>query len=284
VNRPTVLVVAGMTLREARRRKVVWALAGLTAILLVLDAWGFAKIPGLETDQTGQLSSGEARVIGSLLLNLVMFTMSLVVALGTAFLAGPTLSGEVESGVSLAVLARPVRRTSVLLGKWLGLVAFAAVYVAIAGSLQFLIVRLTIGYVPPSPVVALAVMTAEAVVLLTLALMLASVLSPMASGVLAVGCFGAVWVAGVIGGIGKVVGNESVERIGDVTRILLPTDGLWQGVMTALQAPSVINSEAAPGNPFLSSQPLTPAYLTWVVLWMLIVLGVTTTVFTRRDV
>ena len=116
-----------------------------------------------------------------------MFTMSLVVALGTAFLAGPTLSGEVESGISAAVLARPVRRTSVLLGKWLGLVVFATGYVAIAGGLQFLVVRLTTGYTPPEPVIALVVMTAEAVVLLTLALLLSTLLSPMASGVLAVG-------------------------------------------------------------------------------------------------
>jgi ABC-type transport system involved in multi-copper enzyme maturation permease subunit len=282
----TVATVAVMTLREARRRKVLWALAGLTLVLLSVDAWGFAKIPGLETDATGQLTSGEARIIASLMLNLVMFTMSLVVALGTAFLAGPTLSGEVESGISAAVLARPVRRTSVLLGKWLGLVAFAAGYVLIAGSLQFLIVRVTVGYTPPDPVLALVVMAAEAVVLLTLALLLSTVLSPMASGVLAVGLFSATWVAGVIGGIGGVVGNESVARVGDVSRVILPTDGLWQGVMDALQAPSVLSDMGADAGamPFLSDLPLTPAYAAYVVLWVVLVLAVTATAFARRDI
>jgi ABC-type transport system involved in multi-copper enzyme maturation permease subunit len=172
----TIVTIARLTLREASRRKVVWALAGLTAVLIGLNAWGFAKIPGLQTDQAGELTDGEARVIASILLNLVMFTMSLVVALGTAFLAGPTVSGEVESGISAAILARPVRRTSVLLGKWLGLVLFATGYVAIAGGLQFLVVRITTGYTPPEPVVALVVMTAEAVVLLTLALLLSTLL------------------------------------------------------------------------------------------------------------
>ena len=281
----TVVTVAAMTLREASRRKVLWALAGLTAVLLGLDAWGFAKIPGLETDQAGELTSGEARLVASLLLNLVMFTMSLIVALGTAFLAGPTLSGEVESGIAAAVLARPVRRHAVLLGKWLGLSLFAAGYVAVAGTIQFLIVKITVGYVPPDPVAALAVMAAEAVVLLTLALMLASVLSPMASGVLAVGCFGATWVAGVIGGIGDVVGNEGVARIGEVSRVILPTDGLWHGVMHGLQAPSVLteNSDVI-GNPFLSTLPLTPGYVAWVVVWLALVLAVTATTFARRDI
>jgi hypothetical protein len=84
----TVLTIAALTLREAVRRKVLWALAGLTVILLGLDAWGFAKLPGLQTDQAGELTTGESRIVASILLNLVMFTMSLVVALGTAFLAG----------------------------------------------------------------------------------------------------------------------------------------------------------------------------------------------------
>jgi ABC-type transport system involved in multi-copper enzyme maturation permease subunit len=283
----TVVTIAAMTLREASRRKVLWALAGLTLVLLGLDAWGFAKIPGLQTDQAGQLTTGEARIVASLLLNLVMFTMSLVVALGTAFLAGPTLSGELESGIAGAVLARPVRRVWVLVGKWLGLSLFASGYVAVAGTVQFLIVRIATGYTPPDPVAALLIMAAEAVVLLTLALMLASVLSPMASGVLAVGCFGATWVAGVIGGIGEVLGNDGVARIGVVSRIVLPTDGLWQGVMHGLQAPSVLTDMGGPdgaANPFLSNLPLTPGYVAWVVVWLALVLAVTATSFARRDV
>ena len=281
-----VLTMARLTLREASRRKVLWALAGLTAILLTLDAWGFAKLPGLQTDQAGELTSGEARIIASILLNLVMFTMSLVIALGTAFLAGPTLSGELESGISAAVLARPVRRTSVLVGKWLGLVMFAAGYVAIAGTLQFLIVWVTVGYTPPNPVLALVVMAAEAVVLLTLALLLSTVLSPMASGVLAVGFFGATWVAGVIGGIGEVVGNEAVARVGEVSRVILPTDGLWNGVMSALQHRSVVSDMGpdAAAMPFLSTLPMTPAYAAYVVAWVALVLTVTATAFARRDV
>lgn len=278
--------MAGLTLREASRRKVVWALAGLTAVLLGLDAWGFAKLPGMETDQTGELTSGEARIVASMLLNLVMFTMSLVVALGTAFLAGPTVSGELETGVSLSVLARPVRRSSVLLGKWLGLATFATAYIVIAGTIQFLIVWLAVGYIPPNPAAALAIMAAESIVLLTLALLLSSVLSPMASGVLAVGFFGATWVAGVIGGIGESLGNDGVARIGDVSRVILPTDGLWQGVMHALQARSVLTDVGgdAAAIPFLSTSELTPQYLVWVVAWLALVLGVTVTSFARRDV
>jgi ABC-type transport system involved in multi-copper enzyme maturation permease subunit len=224
--------------------------------------------------------------VASLLLNLIMFGMSLIAAIGTAFLAGPTLAGEVESGQALAILARPVRRSAVLLGKWLGLVAFGCGYVVVAGLAQILVVRATVGYWPPAPAAGLALLAAETIVLLTLALLLSSVVSTMASGIVAVGLFGATWVAGVVGGIGGALGNEGVERVGTVSRILLPTDGLWRGAMNAFQDPiSLVQMGPGEGGfPFLSEAPLTPAYLAWAAVWIAMVWGLTALSFQRRDV
>jgi len=281
----TALTVAGLTLREASRRRVVWALLALTVVLLALSAWGFSKLVGLDTD-LGTMTSGEARLVASLLLNLIMFGMSLIAAIGTAFLAGPTLAGEVESGQALAILARPVRRSAVLLGKWLGLVTFGCGYVVVAGLAQILVVRATVGYWPPAPAAGLALLAAETIVLLTLALLLSSVVSTMASGIVAVGLFGATWVAGVVGGIGGALGNEGVERVGTVSRILLPTDGLWRGAMNAFQDAGALLQMGTDegGFPFLSEAPLTPAYLAWAAVWIAMVWGLTALSFQRRDV
>ena len=281
----TVLTVAGLTLREASRRRVVWALLVLTVVLLALSAWGFSKLVGLDTE-LGTMTSGEARLVASLLLNLIMVGMSLIAAIGTAFLAGPTLAGEVESGQALALLARPVRRSAVLLGKWLGLLTFGCGYVIAAGFAQLVVVRVTVGYWPPDQVAGLALLAAETVVLLTLALLLSSVVSTMASGIVAVGLFGATWVAGVVGGVGGALGNESVERVGTVSRILLPTDGLWRGAMNAFQDPGAL-LQMGPGQggfPFLSAAPLAPAYLVWAAVWVAMIWGLTALSFHRRDV
>ncbi|MCF6506513.1 ABC transporter permease [Blastococcus sp. MG754426] len=279
-----VVTIAGLTLREAARRKVVWALLALTVVLLALSGWGFSRLIGLDTE-LGTLTSGEARLVASLLINLIMFGFSLIAAIGTAFLAGPTLAGEVESGQALAVLARPVRRSSVLLGKWLGLLTFGCGYVVLAGLAQLLVVRGVVGYWPPSPAAGLALLGAETVVLLTLALLLSSVISPMASGIVAVGLFGATWVAGVVGGIGGALGNDGVERVGSVSRVLLPTDGLWRGAMNAFQDPvAPIQMGPEGGFPFLADAPLSPVYLAWAVLWVAVVLGLTALSFQRRDI
>ena len=281
----TVLTMAGLTLREALRRKVIWALLGLTAVLLGLDAWGFASLPGMRTSY-GSMTSGEARLLASEMLNLVMFALSLIVALGAAFLAGPTLSGELESGVALAVLARPVNRWAVLLGKWLGLGVFACGYVLTAGLAQFAGVWWAVGYWPPSPVSALALLSLEAVTLLTLGLLLSTLISPMASSVVSVGLFGATWVAGVVGGVGDALDNAGVRRVGTVAHVVLPTDGLWRGAMNALQDPSLIARfpEATRGFPFLSATGPGVGYLLWVVAWLVVVGGVCGLTFARRDV
>src|SRR5688500_11698277 len=201
----TVLTIAGVTLREASRRRVMLALGLLTLALLGLSAWGFSR---LAAESGGSaLTSGEARLTASILLNLAMFGFSLIAALGTAFLAGPTLSGETDSGIALAVLARPIRRSDFLLGKWLGLVAFGSGFVVVAGLAQCLVVRQTADYWPPAPAAALALLAAQTVLLLTLAVLLSTAISPMASGVVTVGLFGATWIAGVVGGIGQSLDN-----------------------------------------------------------------------------
>ena len=281
----TVLTIAGLTLREASRRKLLRALVVLTAALVALSAWGFSRLAATDPE-FGSLTSGEARLIASQLLNLVMFGMSLIAALGTAFLAGPTLSGEIESGMALAVLARPVRRTTVLAGKWLGLVAFGSGFVAVAGVAEFLAVYATVGYWPPDPVTGLLFLAGQTTVLLTLGLLLSTAISPMASGIIAVGLFGATWVAGVVGSVGEIIGNDGVTRVGTVSRMLLPTDGLWRGAMHAFQDPSALlefGGEDGQAFPFLSIAPLTGAYLAWAAVWVAMMGGLAAASFTRKD-
>jgi ABC-type transport system involved in multi-copper enzyme maturation permease subunit len=280
----TVLTVAALTLREAARRRVMLAVAVLTVLLLAISWWGFSRLAAEAGGAT--LTSGETRLTASILLNLVMFGFSLIAALGTAFLAGPTLAGETESGLALSVLARPIRRSAFLLGKWLGLVGFGTGFVVLAGLAQCLVVRAAVDYWPPQPAVALGLLAAQTVVLLTLALLLSTLVSPMASGVVAVGLFGATWIAGVVGAIGESLGNEAVARVGPVSRALLPTDGLWRGAMHGFQDPAALvqlGGDEVGVFPFLSVAPLTPEYLAWAVVWVAMIWGLAAASFLRKD-
>jgi hypothetical protein len=108
----------------------------------------------------------------------------------------------------------------------------------------------------------------------------------MASGVVAVGLFGTTWVAGVVGGLGESLGNDSVARVASVSRMLLPTDGLWRGAMHAFQDPTALvqfGGNEIEAFPFLSVAPLTATYLAWAVVWVAMVWGLAAASFVRKD-
>src|SRR2546428_389725 len=113
------VVAEGEIPREASRRRLLFALVALTLVVIALTVWGFSRIADLRTG--GQpLPPVQQTAITSQLLILVMFMFSQAVMLSSAFVAAPAISAEVESGISLALLARPLARAEDVLGKWVG--------------------------------------------------------------------------------------------------------------------------------------------------------------------
>src|SRR6266581_6985844 len=105
---PPVLVIARLTIQESSRRRLLLALLVLTLLVVGFSAWGFNKITTIQSDGT-PLPPAQVAFITSQLLIVVTFMFSGVLALSAAVVAGPLISGEVESGLLLAMLARPVR-------------------------------------------------------------------------------------------------------------------------------------------------------------------------------
>src|SRR6202011_4263365 len=97
------------------------------------------------------ITSGEQRAALPQALILFMFMFSFVVALRASAIASPSISSEIESGVLMTVVSRPVRRTELLLGKWLGLAALLAGYAGIVCALEFGVVDWVSGFLPPNP-------------------------------------------------------------------------------------------------------------------------------------
>ena len=66
---------------------------------------------------------------------------SFVLAMTAAFIGAPAIGGDLESGVALAILARPLRRAEILLGRWLGCALVVAAYAAASGLLAIGVTR-----------------------------------------------------------------------------------------------------------------------------------------------
>jgi len=93
----------------------------------------------------------------------------------------------------------------------------------------------------------------------------------------------------VLGNIAVALGATPLSGLGDVTRILVPTDGLWRGVIYGLEPPLVLllsgvrNAEALRANPFFAAEPPPPAFIAWSIVWIAIVLLAGVALFRRRE-
>jgi len=286
---PAVLVIARLTVQEASRRRLLAALVILTLIVVGFSAWGFNKITTV-TGSSGQpLQAQQVQLITSQLLIVITFMYSGVLALSAAVVAGPLISSEVESGLLLSMLARPVRRSEVVIGKWLGLAILIAIYAGGSAFLEMAAVDWATGYVPPHPIELTLYVGAEGLALLSLGLVLSTRLSGITGGVIALVAWLMGWIGGVVGDIGSALQNQSVADIGIVSHLILPTDGLWRGAVYAMEPDAVLAALRAAGtvaraNPFTAVDPPPTAFLTWVVVWFALMLALAIWSFRTREI
>ena len=286
---PPVLVVARLTVQEAARRRLLLALLILTLVVVGFSAWGFNKITTVTGPGGQTLQHIEVITLSSQLLIVVVFMFSGVLALSAAVVAGPLISSEVESGLLLSMLARPLRRSEVVIGKWIGLGVLVGIYAAGAGTFELVAVDWATGYVPPHPVDLIVYVAVEGLVLLSLGLLLSTRLSGITAGVIALVAWLIAWIAGVVGDIGTGLQNQALENVGIVSHLLLPSDGLWRGAIYAMEPDTVLASLRAAGtfgraNPFAAVDPPPAQFLLWVVVWFGLMLGLSIWSFRNREI
>jgi ABC-type transport system involved in multi-copper enzyme maturation permease subunit len=284
-----ILTFAKLTIWEAARRKLLLAVLILTLVVIGATAWVFHELRYANGPGGGpELSQLELLVLASQVLIFVVFLFAAVLALMSVLVSAPSVSADVESNLVLALLARPVRRSELVLGKWLGLAALVVLYSAGAGMLELIVVDVTTGYAPPSPAGLIAYVAALGLVLQTLALLLSTRLAGMTAAIIPLIGYFIAWVGGILGGIGTAIDNQGLIVTGVVSRLLLPTDGLWRGAVYAMEPATVVTTvraagRLASGNPFSATDPPAPAFLAWTAVWFALMIGLTLWSFQRRE-
>jgi ABC-type transport system involved in multi-copper enzyme maturation permease subunit len=279
------ITIAKLTIGEAARRRVLWILVALALVTTSLTAWGVsALIGGARADGIGEL---EIKFVVSQILIFIAFMFGFVLVMTAAFFGSPAIATDLESGIAQAMLARPLRRSSYLLGRWLGLAVVIVGYAVVSGLVAIGVVGLVSGYLPPDPILPVAFLAGQALILLTLTVLLSTRLPPIARGAIAVVAYGLAWMAGVLGKIGLEIGTPSLVSVSDAVRYLLPTDAMWQGVVYGLEPSFVISAVGdnfvARSSPFFADTPPSLAIVAWSVIWVVLVLTLAVNQLRRRE-
>jgi ABC-type transport system involved in multi-copper enzyme maturation permease subunit len=282
-----VITIARLTIHEAARRRILWVLVALTLLSVGLTGWATERLASLA--RNGGVSEIQIQVGVSQVLILTAFMFSFVLAMTAAFLAAPAIAADLESGVALALLARPIRRADLVVGRWLGLSIVIAAYSTGSGLLEIGVVAVLTGHAPPEPFEAVAFLAFQSIVLLTTALLLSTRLPAIAAGAICVVMFGLGWMAGVFAGIGRFFAVDVLVTLAQASRWLFPSDGLWRGVIHGLEPPLVVLGasrlgSAADANPFYAPTPPPVDFIAWAIAWIALVLGLAVVSLERREI
>jgi ABC-type transport system involved in multi-copper enzyme maturation permease subunit len=187
------------------------------------------------------------------------------------------------------MLARPLRRSEVVIGKWLGLGVLVAIYAAGSAFLEIAAVDWATAYVPPHPLQLVFYVGAEGLALLSLGLLLSTRLSGITGGVIALVAWLMGWIGGVVGDVGTGLQNQAVENVGVISHMILPTDLLWRGAIYAMEPDAFLATLRAAGtvaraNPFAAVDPPPVPFLAWVVVWFTLMLLLSIWSFRTREI
>lgn len=280
-----VRIIAGMTFREAIRRRVVLTGLVLGVLFLLIFSIGFHMIyAAMSADivRTGDAFARVARSEGSgfLLLAGLYAVAFLSVAMG-ALLSADTLAGEISSGTIQTIVTKPLRRADVVLGKWLGFAGLLALYSLLMAGGTVLSVFLQSGYHPPNLLVGLILIYLEALLVMTVSLACSSAMPALATGAMVFGMYGLAFIGGWIEQIGAIFHNQTAVHVGIVTSLIIPTEAIWRRATFEMQSPL---SSALQMSPFSTLSVPSALMIIYALLYLVIALILAVRTFQGRDI
>lgn len=231
-------VIARLTFREAVRRKVVLAALIIGVIFLILFNVGYymirievGKMPG------SQLFINVAQKEYDNFLNLAgLYTVNFLCVAMAALLSADTLAGEIASGTIQTVVTKPIRRSSVVLGKWLGFAMLLGLYLLLMAGCVSGSVFVQSGFVSPNLPGGLALIFLESLVIMSVTIMCSSRFSAMATGAVVFGLYGLSFIGGWIEQFGSFMKSQTAIQVGIISSLIIPSEALWRRAAFEMQS------------------------------------------------
>ncbi|HEV2709456.1 MAG TPA: ABC transporter permease [Edaphobacter sp.] len=273
----TTMLLAGVTFREAARRKILWiATLGGAAFLALF----WTGLHAMLKSMAPHMNAINRREGVNMMIMMVLYAGSMMTSLMAALTSCDTLSGEIASGTIHAIATKPVRRWCLVLGKWVGFVGMLTLYVLFVEGGTIGIGWFEGSYLPPHSAAVLGLIWLQAVLLLSVTMACSTRLSALTSGAVALGLYGVAFVGGWIEQFGALRHVKTCVDLGIVSSLIMPSDALWRRAAFRIQPPLI---GAAGASPFSSTLVPSPAMVVYAVLYALLALFVAQILFEGRD-
>ncbi|GAA0510640.1 ABC transporter permease [Deinococcus depolymerans] len=286
-----VLLIAELSLREAVRKRLVSVLLVLTALFLGFYLYGIVRLEGTLDERALNAGLDGRSLTGASNLPVIysaMFGMYLVYFLGSLMAVLSTVgavSGDIENGVMQSVIARPISRAQLVLGRWLGFSAVNVTYVALLSAGLLGGVYAVTGYLPPDPLAATGLILLSTLLLTALTVLGSTLFTTLANGIGVFVLYGVGFTGGILSAIGSFSDTPTLTTLGRAANALMPTNALWLGASYHLQPDIALQvAQASRGaNPLFASEPIAAGLLVWAASLTVLAVLAAMRRFSRRD-
>jgi Cu-processing system permease protein len=228
--------------------------------------------------------SSELGQTGSTLLGLAMFTTLFLGCVLAVFLTLGAVRGDAERGLLQPLVVRPLGRTELLVGRFVGAAGVCAAYVTAVYAAAVLITGAAGGWWPDHVVSPGLGLAAGVVLIAALALLGSIFLSATANGIAVFMAFGAGLAAGLLGQIGDALSVRTLEDVAEVASWLLPFEAVYQAGLNALTSDvRGVTGVIDQLGPFGGAQEGGPLLWLWSAGYLALVGAIARFAFARRD-
>jgi Cu-processing system permease protein len=276
-----ILMIAELTIREARRRKIIWLGLGLGVALVALYALGFYFI---HQDFTRSTRGSIERLALDAGFNFVvmagLYGVSFLGVMLAVLVSVGALAGEISSQTIHSLAVKPMPRRAILLGKWLGLAALLSVYIALLAGGIVLATYFISSYLLPRAVLGILLIIMQALIMLSLSILGGSRLNTLANGVMAFMLYGLAFIGGWIEQVGVMVKNQAAEDIGILSSLIVPSEAMWKMAAYVMQPPV---TRMLGTSPFSMGNPPSAVMLAYALGYIVIAILLAMRLFATRD-
>lgn len=273
-------VITGLTFKEAARRKILWAAFLLGLAFLVLYGLGLHTL--MKSDP-GAFSEANRLIRNQALglpLVMALYAVNYLTVIMTVLTSVDTLAGEISSGTIQSIATKPIRRSEIMLGKWLGFAGMLTIYLLLMAGGVLAETYLLSGYVTPNISQGLLLMWIESLLLLSMTFLFGISFSTLATGVITFGLQSIAFIGGWIEQFGDMIHNQAAVKLGIVASLIMPSEVLWRRAVFEMQSPIV---RAVGMSPFNSASVPSLAMVIYAIVFAGIALMLALRRFSQRD-
>ena len=271
-------IMAGITVREAARKRILWT-ALLTGVgFLILFALALHE---QQQDLTARAVTPFVRYqVLSAMLMVALYVVDLLAVVMSILTSVDTLAGEITSGTIQALATKPIARWELLVGKWLGFAVMITVFVALVFGGTICISYLMTGVAPQNALAGGSLVLLECLLALTVTLLFGTWFSTITSGVLTIALYGLAFMGGWLEQMSGFTDSARLAFVGVMTSLVMPSEALWRRAEFDMQSPL---AGAMPFSPFANVSIPSRVMIGYAGVYLFVALVLAMYRLQRRD-